>query len=117
MNSKVFEYFFDPLDLEPFYSRLPRAVASAAGPRTAPTMVAIATPQTAISAPGLSEGLAEQAVQNPIASVATLAPTTYQNIEEPVVRPIHQERNRVRRLISVHWRGQTLSVAVQPSGS
>ncbi len=49
MNSKVFEYFFDPLDLEPFYSRLPRAVASAPGPRTTSTVPAIAAPQTTIS--------------------------------------------------------------------
>lgn len=106
MSSKVFEYFFDPLDLEPFYSRLPRAVASAPCPRTAPTLPAITAPQTTITSLRLSEGPAEPAVQNPIASVATLAPNTFQKIEEPVVRPVHQEPNRVRRLISVHALGQ-----------
>ena len=106
MNSKVFEYFFDPLDLEPFYSRLPRAVASAPCPRTAPTLPAITAPQTTITSLRLSEGPAEPAVQNPIASVATLAPNTFQKIEEPVVRPINHEPNHVRRLISVHALGQ-----------
>lgn len=106
MSSRVFEYFFDPHDLEPFYSRLPGSVAEAPRPQSVQLPPAVGTQKPEASLVEQDSHFQQAASKNPGFKVAAVTRDGHQEIESIATESTLQERSRLRRLISVHAVGQ-----------